>query len=267
MLKLKLLSLKVSLGSYETLLHQIVHLAKQQQSSYVCLANVHSVVESRRNKTYREALANADIVAPDGMPLSRSIQLLHGIRQEPQVAPELLNGLFARAEEEQMPVFFYGGSSEVLRKAADFIAHNYPTLRIAGTYSYPFRSLSEQDKEDIANKITKSKAQIVFVVSGSRRQEKWMHEMKGRIPAVMIGMGDALPFLVGIRKRAPKWMKKSHMEWAYRLVQEPKKIIGSYLATYCVFTTLVLSEKMKLLMAKNTGGKFTQREVVEPLVQ
>ncbi|RFM27409.1 WecB/TagA/CpsF family glycosyltransferase [Deminuibacter soli] len=267
MLKLKLLSLKVSLGSYETLLCHIVNLAKQHKPSYVCIANVHSVVEARRNRSFREALTSADIVAPDGMPLSRSIKLLHGIKQEPQVATELLNGLFARAEEEQLPVFFYGGSSEVLKRASDYITQHYPSLQIAGKYSYPFRSLTEQDKEDIANKITKSKAQIVFVVSGVRRQEKWMYEMRGRIPGVMVGIGDALPALVGIKKRAPKWMKNGNMEWAYNMANEPRKIFTSYLATYAVYTTLVLSEKIRLLMMKSTSTKFTQREIIEPLVQ
>lgn len=267
MLKLKLLNLKVSLGSYETLLFHIVNLAKQQKSSYVCVANVHTITEARRNKSFREALASADIVAPDGMPLSRSIKMLHGIKQEPLVAPELLNGLFARAEEEQLSVFFYGGSPEVLKKASNFITQHYPSLHIAGTYSYPFRSLSEQEREDVANKITKSKAHIVFVVSGTRRQEKWMYEMKGRIPAVMVGMGEALPLLVGIKKSAPKWMKNGNLEWMYRLLQEPGKLLNSYLATYTVYTTLVFSEKIKLLLTRDTGRKFTQRDIIEPLVQ
>ncbi len=248
MLKLKLLSLKVSLGSYETLLFHIVNLAKQRKSSYVCVANIHTITEARRNKSFREALTRADIVAPNGMPLSRSIKLLHGIKQEALAAPELLNGLFARAEEEQLAVFFYGGSPEILRKAADFISKNYPALHIAGTYAYPFRSLSEQERENVANKITKSKANIVFAVAGSRRQEKWMHEMKERIPAVMVGMGEALPLLVGLKK-------------------EPVKLINSYLAAYIIYTTLVISEKIRLLLTRNTNQRFARREIIEPPVQ
>ena len=92
---------------------------------------------------------------------------------------------------------------------------------------------------------------LVFVVLGCPKQEKWMSEMKGRIPAVMIGVGGALPVLIGDLKRAPLWMQRHSLEWLYRLMQEPKRLFKRYLVTNTIYLYLVISTKLHLMLLGN----------------
>ena len=82
-----------------------------------------------------------------------------------------------------------------------------------------------------------------------------MSEMKHQIPAVMIGVGGALPVLVGLQKRAPLWMQKNSLEWFYRLVQEPRRLFKRYLVTNSIFLYLLFKEKAKV----NKGDKVNYR--------
>jgi N-acetylglucosaminyldiphosphoundecaprenol N-acetyl-beta-D-mannosaminyltransferase len=85
----------------------------------------------------------------------------------------------------------------------------------------------------------------VFAVLGCPKQETWMASMKGKIPAVMLGIGGALPVLVGQQKRAPLWMQKNSLEWLYRLAQEPSRLFKRYFKTNTMFLYLMAKEKLK----------------------
>lgn len=243
----KHLSLKISLGPYRTFVERIVELAELRQSSYVCVANVHMLIEARNDKSFRKALIGADIVTPDGMPLAKALKLLYGIEQDRVAGMDLLPDLLAEAEEKGISVFFYGGSEITLQKTTHFINSRYPGLKLAGAYSPPFRPLNENETKEVANMIGTSGAQMVFVVLGCPKQEKWMFQMKGKIPAVMIGIGGALPVLVGEQQRAPKWMQKYSLEWSYRLLQEPRRLFKRYLVTNSSYIVLLFGQKIRLL--------------------
>ena len=139
----------------------------------------------------------------------------------------------------------------MLEKTESYIRKTYPNIQIAGLYSPPFRPLSEGEMEEIAEHISNSGAHLVFVVLGCPKQEKWMSEMKGRIPAVMIGVGGALPVLIGDLKRAPLWMQRHSLEWLYRLMQEPKRLFKRYLVTNTIYLYLVISTKLHLMLLGN----------------
>lgn len=247
MRKQKHLSLKISLGPYRAFIDRITELAHNRQSSYVCVANVHMLIEAKKDRSFRRAIIGADVVTPDGMPLARALKLLYGITQDRVAGMDLLPDLLAQAEKDDLSVFFYGGSSTMLEHTTAYTALNYPHLKLAGSYSPPFRPLSNKEMEEVAQLITVSAANIVFVVLGCPKQEKWMYQMKGRIPAVMVGIGGALPVLIGEQKRAPKWMQKYSLEWSYRLVQEPRRLFKRYLITNSSYLILLFGQKFRLM--------------------
>ena len=146
----------------------------------------------------------------------------------------------------------------MLQKADSFIRKNYPEIEIAGMYSPPFRPLSESEMDVVADVIKESGAQLVFVILGCPKQEKWMCEMKGRIPAVMVGVGGALPVLIGDLKRAPRWMQRNSLEWLYRMMQEPKRLFKRYLITNTIYIYLVISTKLHLMLLGNRFWKETE---------
>ena len=88
---------------------------------------------------------------------------------------------------------------------------------------------------------------MVFVALGCPKQEKWMAEMKGKINACMIGIGGALPVMIGMQDRAPNWMQKASLEWLFRLMQEPKRLFKRYAYTNSKFIYLIMKKKLGLL--------------------
>lgn len=111
-------------------------------------------------------------------------------------------------------------------------------MRIAGLHAPPFRPATAEERKEEAERIAASGAQVVLVSLGCPKQEKWMAAMKGRIPAVMLGVGGAFLLYAGVDKRAPRWMRNLSLEWLYRLGLEPGRLWKRYLRTNTAFVLL-----------------------------
>jgi N-acetylglucosaminyldiphosphoundecaprenol N-acetyl-beta-D-mannosaminyltransferase len=251
-----ILSIDVSFGTYSEFVNAIINQASAKISSYVCVANVHMLLEAHQSPEFKQVVNSAFLVTPDGMPLAKAFKPLYGIDQERVDGMSLLPALLKESEHKGLSVYFYGGTQTMLNKATNFIHSSYPELKIAGVYSPPFRDLIELEMDEIASQITASSADLVFVVLGCPKQEKWMHSMQGKIPCTMVGIGGALPVLVGMQKRAPKWMQKNSLEWLYRLNQEPRRLFRRYLKTNSHFLYLVAQTKIR------TAGRRADSDVL-----
>lgn len=239
-MKNSLLSIELSSGFYSELLDSIRNIADEKVGRYVCVANVHMLIEAHHDKAFAAVIKNADIVTPDGMPLVWGLRLLYGIRQERVAGMDLLPDLLRAAERERLTVFFYGGTPEMLERTSDYLEKQFPALTNKHFYSPPFRPLTPEEEEAVVKRINDSGAHLVFVVLGCPKQEKWMAAMKGRIHACMVGIGGALPVMIGMQKRAPKWMQNAGLEWLYRLAQEPRRLFKRYAITNTIFIWLLL---------------------------
>jgi len=246
----KLINFKISICSYTNFINEISHNGSQNISTYVCIANVHMFIEAYRDVNFLNVIDNADIVTPDGMPLVNALRFLKGIIQDRVAGMDLLPDLLAIAEKENIKTFFYGGTEEMLSKTATYLQKNHPQLNVTGYYSPPFRAATELESDKIVKIINESGAGIIFVVLGCPKQEKWMYSMKGKINACMIGIGGALPVLVGMSKRAPKWMQKRSLEWLYRLIQEPRRLFKRYLITNTLFIYIVMKAYLIMKLKK-----------------
>jgi len=240
--KQHLISIQLSLGSYSQFCQEIARLCKCSRSEYVCVANVHMLVEAQKDKEFADIVNNAVITTPDGLPLTWGLRLLYGIKQDRVAGMDLLPDLLSSASQNQISIFFYGGTDDVLTKTELYVKQYYPDIPLTGFYSPPFRALTTEETDEIVEKINGSRARLVFVSLGCPKQEKWMSSMKGRINAVMIGIGAALPVLVGEQGRAPKWMQKKGMEWLYRLIQEPGRLWKRYLVTNTIYICILVRE-------------------------
>jgi|HubBroStandDraft_4_1064222.scaffolds.fasta_scaffold13457_4 N-acetylglucosaminyldiphosphoundecaprenol N-acetyl-beta-D-mannosaminyltransferase len=193
-------------------------------SRYVCCSTVHMVMESYDSPRFKNYVNNADMVVADGVPIvwiTRKLGLGHQVRVD---APTLTLKLCEMAEKEKISVGFYGSTPVVIRDLVHAISSRYPSLKISYSYSPPFRPLSAEEDETIVENINRSGVRILFVGLGCPKQEKWMFEHKGRVPATMLGVGWAFDVLSGHSMMAPRWIQNSGMEWFYRLVQNPKKL-------------------------------------------
>ena len=242
--KLKLLNVNVSTGRYEDFVTKIIDASEARSGIYICVANVHMVVEANKKKEFENILNQAAIVTPDGQPLTWAFEWLHGVKQERVAGMDLLPDLITQATLKKMSVFFYGGTNELLARTKVFLNKEHPDLIIAGFLSPPFRKLSNEENEQVIQQINDSGAHLVFVILGCPKQEKWMAFAHGKVHAVTIGVGGALPVLIGEQKRAPKWMQNAGLEWVYRLMQEPRRLFKRYVFTNTYFIYLVLKECM-----------------------
>lgn len=251
---MEVLGLSVTTGKYHDFVEKIKLLAVAEKSSYVCVANVHMLVEAHKSETFANVVNSADIVTPDGMPLVWALRVLHKYNQDRVAGMDLLPDLLKQAEYDGIPVYFYGGTDETINKTKDFLSITYPGLIIAGMYSPPFRPLTEAEQSEIVQNIRASKAQLVFIVLGCPKQEKWMASMRGKINACMVGIGGALPVLIGAQKRAPVWMQQRGLEWLYRFFQEPSRLAKRYLVTNSIFLWLFFKAWVKQFFKKQHPG-------------
>ena len=243
--KRRVVSVDITIAKYQDMIKEIIALSKKRKSCYICVANVHMLVEAYDNPGFKKVVNSAEIVTPDGMPLVWALRVLYGIEQDRVAGMDLLPALLECARRESLSVFFYGSTEGVLNKIRHKVLSHYVGARLAGTYSPPFRSLSPSEKEDVVQMINSSGANIVFVSLGCPKQEIWMNEMCGKINAVMIGVGAAFSTFSGDKRRAPVWMQRAGLEWLYRLLQEPKRLFWRYAYTNVKFILLMAREILK----------------------
>lgn len=240
--KRKIISFGVSTGPYSRFVEAIAGLGRERQSSYVCVANVHMVIEAWRDREFARVVEGAEIVTPDGMPLVKALRLLYGVRQERVAGMDLMPSLLAAAEREGLAVYLYGSTEDVLAATVARMRREHPGLAVAGSWSPPFRTLTGEEDRQAVERINGTGAHLVLVALGCPKQERWMAEHQGKINAVMIGVDGAFPVYAGLQKRAPEWMCRWSLEWLLRLLQEPGRLFKRYLVTNTLFWVLLARE-------------------------
>lgn len=236
---------------WEQCLDRIAGWASGRESRYVCMCNVHSIVTARREPAFRTIINSADFALPDGAPVAWCLQRRGFPDQQRINGPDLMWRCCAKAAEDNLSIFMYGCSMETLRRLGARLAREFPGLKLAGSHAPPFRQLTAEEDAQVVRMIETSGAQIVFVALGCPKQEAWMAAHRGRIRAVMIGVGAAFDYHAGVVQRAPRWMREAGMEWLYRLLSEPGRLWRRYLVTNTLFIAYLFGE---LLRGRSQGG-------------
>lgn len=236
----RVLKSSVTALPFEQAMQAILKWASGKESKTVCVANVHMVMEAYWHAQFSQVLQSADMVTPDGMPLVWMMKLMGRKQQDRIAGMEILHSLCQKASAQKVKVFFLGSQQLILNKMRARLEKEYPNLEIAAMKPLPFRPLTSSEDEALIQEIHESGAGIVFVSLGCPKQEKWIAEHKGQINAVMIGLGGAFPVYAGLKKWAPRWVREAGLEWLYRLIQEPKRLINRYAQTIPPFMLLAL---------------------------
>lgn len=225
----------INAGSWDENINRIHRWSAARESRYVCICNVHSVVTARQDSEFRNALINADMATPDGMPITWMLRQMGFPNQQRINGPDLMWNYCELAERMNESIFLYGSTQKTLDNLQRQLHISFPKLVIAGTCSPPFRSLSDEEDAEISSSINNSGAQVVFVSLGCPKQELWMQAHRGKINAVMIGVGAAFDYHAGTIKRAPLWMQHRGLEWLHRLYSEPRRLWKRYMVTNSIF--------------------------------
>jgi len=204
------------------------YVAARIPSRHIVTLNVDILVQALANKALARILRRADLVVADGMPVVWYSRVIR------QPVPERINGTDLVADLAELSsrrgyrLFFLGSSPESSLAAQSALKATYPNVVIAGSYQPPPDPWPEDEDERIAAAIREARPDILLVAFGTPKAETWVEQHAAGVP-VSIGIGGALDILAGKFKRAPVWMQKNGLEWAYRLSQEPKRLGRRYL--------------------------------------
>lgn len=234
-----ILGMRVDAASYRSAARRIETLARRGSPAYVCVANVHMVMEGHDAPAFREVVNGADLVVADGMPLAVT-QRLMGLQHARRVrGPDLTRLLAGRAMRLGIGVAIYGGTPAVAEAFADRLRELAPGLDVRMVIAPPFREQRVEERDADIARLRASGARIVFVGLGCPKQERWMAANTSELDAVLVGVGAAFDFFAGSKREAPRWMQRSGLEWVFRLASEPRRLFGRYARHNPRFVALV----------------------------
>lgn len=221
----------------------------------VFLCNVHSIMTGVLHRRFGSTLNEADIAAPDGMPVAWALRSFGEPVADRVYGPDLMLALCAQAARESHRIYLYGGREELLPVLSGKLRERFPGLRIAGAYSPPFRPLTAAEDAACTSAIRAADPDIVFVGIGAPKQERWIAQHRSSVPCVWAGVGAAFDFHAGRVRQAPRAMQSAGLEWLFRLCMEPLRLWKRYLLLNPLFLVMWGMQKMGLLQY---GGRRSE---------
>jgi len=187
--------------------------------------NPHSVMLCRRDAEMRRAIERAWVTLPDGVGIVLGARMLSQPHHGRISGPELMLDLCNRGRETGLRHYFYGGGEGVAQTLARRLGAMFPGLLVAGIHTPPFRGQSADEDDETIARINDSAPDVLWIGLGAPKQEKWMDRHASRFrPMVMVGVGAAFDFHSGRTAWCPPILRRSGLEWAYRLAHEPRRL-------------------------------------------
>jgi N-acetylglucosaminyldiphosphoundecaprenol N-acetyl-beta-D-mannosaminyltransferase len=217
---------------------------RRRDSQYVCVTGVHGVMESRRDPALREIHNRSGLTVADGRPLLWAGRAA-GMADMGQVRGcDLMLDVCRAAAEQGWSAYFYGGKEGVPDLLVDRLRERFGRIRVAGTYSPPFRALTAAEDDAVVDEINRTAPDLVWVGLSTPKQERWMARHRPRLTApVLLGVGAAFDMNAGLVPTAPGSVQRLGLEWLYRLSLEPRRLGRRYLANNPRFVASILTRR------------------------
>ena len=208
---------RLAVATMDSALTFTERLIGQGGSHYICFCEANLLSEAMRDPQVTAVLDGASAVFADGIAV-KWLARLRGCPLPDRVpGPSFLLAACKYGLGRGWRHFFYGGEPGVVDSLAAGLRRRFPGIRIAGTYSPPFRPLTDAEETAVKDRIENSGADLLWVGLGAPKQEFWCARHAGRIAVpVMLAVGAAFDFHSGRRPWAPAWVRAMGMEWAYR---------------------------------------------------
>jgi N-acetylglucosaminyldiphosphoundecaprenol N-acetyl-beta-D-mannosaminyltransferase len=236
MRRISLLNTSVDSISIDDTVKELFQNIENKKKSLVLFINALKVYEVYKNKELKNTLEKADYLLADGVPIVW-VSKLFGTPIPGRVnGTDLFELLLKEADHNNKRVFFLGAKEEVLELMVFNLKQKHPLLQIAGYRNGYFK---DSDDEEIINLINNANADILFLGFSSPKKELWATKYKEKLNVGVIqGVGGSFDVLAGVVSRAPIWMQKSALEWLYRILKEPRRMLRRYLITNLYFIYL-----------------------------
>ena len=206
--------------------------------------NAAKVVALRDDPSLATIVRNCSVVSADGQAVVWAARLL-GVDVPERVAGiDLMDELLARAAREGWSVYFLGATHDVVAATVEEECRRHPGLRVAG-----FRDgyWTPAEEARVVASVAATKADLLFVAMPTPRKERFLAEHLDALGVTFaMGVGGSFDVVAGITSRAPRWMQRLGLEWAHRLLQEPRRMFRRYLVGNSRFIALTLRERVAM---------------------
>jgi N-acetylglucosaminyldiphosphoundecaprenol N-acetyl-beta-D-mannosaminyltransferase len=215
-------------------------------------ANVDFVMKARRSAQLRDALAKADLIVADGVPVTWAARLLRTPLRGRVSGTDLVLDTARLSAELGVGVAIVGSAPGIAAQACDEMNQRFPGARLH-TIETP-AILELEHAESMAARVRDTGSLVVLVALGAPKQEQWVQELLHSSGAVVgIGCGSALDIISGAKPRAPRWMCDNGLEWLHRLRQEPRRLGRRYLIEDAPFIGILAVELIAGRIRRTVG--------------
>jgi N-acetylglucosaminyldiphosphoundecaprenol N-acetyl-beta-D-mannosaminyltransferase len=245
--KNNILGILIDAADYDGAIEIVINAAREKRPLAVSALAVHGLMTGVLDNEHKYRLNRFDLLVPDGQPVRWALNTLHGVGLKDRVyGPRLTLRTCEAAEREELSIFFYGTTPEILKSLHDSLRNKYPNMKIAGMEPSKFRRLNPQEKIELADRIRASGASMVFVGLGCPRQEAFAYEFRDVLGIPILAVGAAFPFIAELLPQAPLWMQDAGLEWLYRLMTEPRRLWRRYLFLNSAYLALVVLQALRI---------------------
>ena len=260
--KHNILGIGVNAVDYEAAVATIIAAAVERRPMAVSALAVHGVMTGVLDAEQRYRLNHLDLVLPDGQPVRWALNLLHHAALPDRVyGPTLTLKLCEEAARRELPIFLYGSRPEVLQALQTNLCARFPGLRIAGAQPSRFRRIDAAERAATVAAIQASGAALVFVGLGCPRQEVWAYEYRDQLAMPLIAVGAAFDFHAGLLAQAPPRLQRFGLEWAYRLLKEPRRLWRRYVLLNPLYLALLALQIFRLKRFSPATARKPERDL------
>lgn len=213
-------------ASRQELLGELTAPLAADQCRTAAFAPVTSLSQAARDADYRGVLNGMTICAMDGMPVVRRARKLDPTLTDIErcSGPDMMRLVLDATRNTGARHYFYGTTRENLDLLCQALERDWSGVCVAGTHAPPFRPLTEEEEQEDIRRIREAKPDYLWVALGAPRQDYWVMRHAAELKGIrVLAVGAAMNFLTGQVRRAPEWMRRAGLEWAYRIWREPKQ--------------------------------------------
>ena len=226
----------------------ISHAVHGKTTRQIATVNAQFYVLAEKEPRFRKCLRQAEYICADGMPIVWACQVFGGNSVARVAGVDLIERLCEKGAHKRLRIFLLGGRPEAAQRTGQVLCARYPGLEVAGVSCPPFGfEKSAETLDPVLEQIAQARPHILFVGLGAPKQELLIqNHIRGLNLPIAIGIGGSFEILCGMLQRAPKWMRRSGLEWAFRLGQEPGRLWKRYLVGNVEFLWLVAKWRLRL---------------------
>ena len=219
-----------------TTISEVAQILTSSSKNLVAICNTNTVVRSLKNEMLRETLNSFNIKTPDGFPIAKALSIINREKQERVDGYKVFLETIQEGLKHDTKHYFFGNNEETVQLMIKNIKEKFPNIKIEG-YLCPDVLSSSELVSLYKETLSKTNANILWISLGFPKQELFMYELVNTVEvnSNLVGIGGVFNWVAGTKMKAPEWIANLGLEWALRLVQDPKRLYKRYLIDNTLF--------------------------------